>query len=119
MCFNPHKRHAACHEPCFPTTSTTIILGVTFRTDCSFSYHVSNLVKKSNYALQSLTTLSRLGFPVNQLRLPYTNYTHPLLEYAYPVWGPHLHNNDYLGDNIEAFQDGQKKSYWAPNMTRI
>ena len=55
MCFNSLKRDVACPEPWFPTTSTAIILGVTFNTNCSFSYHVTNLVKKGNYALLSLT----------------------------------------------------------------
>jgi hypothetical protein len=82
MRFNPLKRDVACPDPWYPTTSTAVVLGVTFSDDCSFGPHVTNLVRKGNYALRSLTSLRRLGFSIKQLLLAYTRYVHPLLEYA-------------------------------------
>ena len=116
MCFNPFEMDVACPESWFPTISTAIILCVTFSTDCYFSYHISNLVKKGNSALRSLTTLRR---PSESVTISvYLLYT-PLLEYASPVWGPQVHNIDDLSADLEAVQKRVAKIILDPKYDNI
>ena len=104
MHFNPLKSDVAWPDLWYPTTSTAVVLGVTFSDDCSFGPNVTNLVRKRNYALRSLTSLRRLGFSIKQLLLAYTCYVGPLLEYTCPVWGPQVLYIDLLNDELEAVQ---------------
>ena len=48
--------------------------------------------------------MCRLGSPVNQLKTEYLTYIRPILEYACPVWGPQIHNIEYLSDDVEGVQ---------------
>ena len=114
MRFNPLKRDLSCPVPWYPTTSTSVILGVTFSDDCSFSAHIAGLVKKGSCALQSLITLRRLGFSQSQLKTVYVTYVRPILEYACPVWGPQAHNIEHLSEDLEAIQKRAVKVILGP-----
>jgi hypothetical protein len=49
--FNPLKRDVDYPDPLYPTTSTAVVLGVTFRDNCAFSPNATNLVRKGKYEL--------------------------------------------------------------------
>ena len=41
---------------------------------------------------------------MSQLKTAYLTYILPILEYACPVWGPHVNNTNYLSDHLESLQ---------------
>jgi len=68
------------------------------------SAHVQGVIQKGNYALGSSIPIHCLGFPVNQLKTAYLTFIRPISEYACPVWGPQIHNIEYLSDDVEGVQ---------------
>ena len=72
-------------------------------------------VKKGTYALRSHDYTPTTRFPSKSVTgLAYTYYIRPLLEYMCSVWGPKVHNIDYLSDNLEAFQKRVTKIILGP-----
>ena len=67
-------------------------LGVMFDSNMSFSPHISNIINK---AMRILNFIKRNLYKCNSDTkcMAYTSLVRPTLEYASPVWDPHLNKN--------------------------
>ena len=68
----------------------TRLLGVTVRSDLSWSAHVDDIVKRCNRRLWILRRLKKLGADDEDLKEIYQTQIRNILEYAAPVWHPSL-----------------------------
>ena len=78
------------------------LLGVTVRSDLSWSAHVDDIVKRCNKKLWILRRLRRLGAENSDLKEIYEKQIRCVLEYAAPVWHPALTGDQRL--KIERIQ---------------
>ena len=68
----------------------TRLLGVTVRSDLSWSAHVNDTVKRCNKRLWILRRLKKLGADDEDLKEIYLTQIRSILEFAAPVWHPSL-----------------------------
>ena len=78
------------------------LLGIIITSDLKWHKHVSYLRKKGFASLWALRRLKRLGAPTDVLLDLYEKQVRSVLEYASPVWGSMLSNDDI--DEIERVQ---------------
>ena len=95
MLFNPSRRKD--FMPCFEIDGIQIdmvdetrLLGVTVRSDLSWSAHVEDITKRCNKRLWMLRRLKTLGADNWDLKEIYITQIRSVLEYAAPVWHPSI-----------------------------
>ena len=66
----------------------TRLLGVTVRSDLSWSAHIDDLVKRCYKKLWILRRLKKLGADLHDLKEIYVTQIRSILEFAAPVWHP-------------------------------
>ena len=80
------------------------VLGVTISANLCWNVHVENIVSKASKRMYMLYQVKRAGSEQKDLLKIYLSVIRPVLEYACPVWHPHLPK--YLSDSIEHIKKG-------------
>ncbi len=78
------------------------VLGVTKSANLCWNVHVENIVSKASKHMYMLYQVEKAGSEQKDLLKIYLSVSRPVLEYACPVWHPHLPK--YLSDSIEHIQ---------------
>ena len=76
-------------------------LGVVFSSSLSFEAHVNRVCSKASKCLGLILRVSRYFQQPSILRLLYTTFVRPHLEYSSVVWSPH---QKFLIDRVESIQ---------------
>ncbi len=92
----------AINETIIERVSHAKVLGVTLSANLCWNMHVENIVSKASKRLYMLYQVKRAGSEQKDLLKIYLSVIRPVLEYACPVWHPHL--TKYLCDSIECIQ---------------
>ena len=80
-------------------------LEVHISSDLSWNNHVSNVCSKVKKQMGMLYHCFYRDCEPNTLKILYTSFVRPLLEYAVPIWDPHLVKD------IVALEQGQRQLF--------
>jgi len=72
-----------------PVVDTICDLGITISSDCSFDQHIGSIIGKAHSRV-GLLFRAFVSRDLKFLKLAYTTYVRPILEYATCVWSPYL-----------------------------
>jgi hypothetical protein len=119
-------RHNTMHDYVLSSNSflshTKIVkdLGVWFTSDLKFATHCNHIVKSANQRVAMLKKLFTSG-DVNTMVRAFKIFVRPILEYASPVWSPHLVGDI---DRVESVQRrftkslrGQRKKSYSERLS--
>ena len=74
----------------------TRLLGITIRSDLSWSAHIDDLVKRCYKKLWILRRLKKLGADLHDLKEIYVTQIRSILEFAAPVWAGSITNQEIV-----------------------
>ena len=97
----PHRNFRIGTEP-LSYVSEAKVLGLWLQSDLKWNVQVDKMLTKANSRLFLLRTLKRFGFSPEELRVAYSGYVRPILEYADVVWHSSLTAKQC--NDIEAIQ---------------
>ena len=110
--FNQCKKYD--FEPKFQLGTETLqyveeinLLGITLRSDLSWSSHILNITTKAYKRLWILRRLRNLGASTSDLIEVFTKQIRPVLEFSVPVW--HSNTNKKCSNSIERVQKSALK----------
>ena len=78
------------------------VLGIWLQNDLKWDTQVNTIVSKANRRLFILRSLKRFGFNCDELKIVYSGYVRPIMEYADSVW--HAGLTVKQSNNIERIQ---------------
>ena len=83
-----------------PQVSSFCDLGIIVDDKLTFSSHISSITRKA-YSQSKLISRCFVSKHSNLLKLAFTSYVRPLLEYDIPIWSPHLLKHITQIENIQ------------------
>ena len=93
-------------------TPTFKYLGLLISSDLSWSSHIDNICSKAKRILGLLYRRFYRQSNEQTLRQLYVSLVRPHLEYAAPVWSPHLHKDITILEKIQQFASKMCTKIW-------